>query len=164
MNNIYIVIAAQVALHLVEPYVDRYIIRGTFAHSDSKGWHSADFWQWVAIYLFGFSCYSVGAEVFDIAMLLYLAISGLTMRFLAQSFVLNQLMIEDGHNGREWYTLRGEGSDKKVVDAFKAIVRRTKYRDLQDEEVIDQRVERFAQEWAIKTAAVLLLVIIIIAL
>jgi len=162
MKHIYIIIAAQVALHLAEPFVDRYIIRGTFAHSDEKGWHTADFWQWVAIYLFGFACYSAGVETFSLSLFVYLAVSGLAMRFFTQSFVLNQLMMEDGHNGREWYTLRPEGSDKKVVDAFKYIVRHTKYRDLQDEEVIDLKVLRYAQQWAIKASVAVVLITIII--
>ncbi len=99
-------IIAQTVLHLVEPFLHRYIIRGTFSQSDSQGWHSAFVWLWIAIYLF----VSVMAHL-SLGEMGMMLLRGMALRFVAQSILLNWLMVQDGHQGRTWHDLRSTGVD-----------------------------------------------------
>lgn len=155
------IITAQLIMHLIEPSVHRYLIRGDFHPDDSNGWHRAFVWQWIAVYVLAFTCYTVGARGFDLYLLLYMASSGLAMRFLAQSAVLNYWMIADKYPNRTWHQLRMSGSDLWISNKFRNLLRNTKYRHLMAEELDWVGMQKEAEILAIRSGFVILVIIIL---
>ena len=102
----------QILMHLSEPFVHRYIIRGTFSQENSKGWHSTFLVFWAFIYLH----ILVSSGFNDWIMVL---VKGAALRFVAQSILLNYLMVRDGHQGRTWHDLRDTGVDQAVQNVMR---------------------------------------------
>jgi hypothetical protein len=142
-------------MHLFEPFVHRYIIRGTFSRDDSKGWHTNFLILWVIIYtnlLLALSPTFI--ECLDIIA------QGLGLRFVAQSILLNVLMVKDGHNGRTWHDLRDTGVDGIVQKVVKYPVALILYQTFPQN--VTSNIKMITEKAAIVTAV--LLTIIIIAL
>ncbi len=105
---------AQLLMHLVEPFLDRNIIRGTFSYDQDRDWHKWSLIQWAAIYGFIIAVHAQSGDL-GVDWILLLLARGAVFRWTCQSIVLNWLLIKDSQDWRTWYTLSENGIDGWVV-------------------------------------------------